>query len=129
MVFVNQAQGKLYARRGSGRPHTAPGGQSIPYQGPCTGKVIAAVRTENIGIIPAGSAAPAESCRIEGRLASQFYLGDVNDCRVDIGGETIRVIAGSLSYDSLKEGQEVFLLLRELIVCRDDGSGGAGIVT
>jgi iron(III) transport system ATP-binding protein len=103
------------------------GGQTIPYKGPYAGKVIVAVRPENIGIVPAGQA--GGECRLEGKLLSQFYLGDVNDCRVDIQGETVRVIADSLSYDNLKEGQEVSLLLREFIVYQDDGSGGAGIVT
>jgi iron(III) transport system ATP-binding protein len=62
-------------------------------------------------------------------LLSQFYLGDVNDCRVDINGEIVRVITDSFSYDDLREGQNVSLSLREFIVYRDDGSGGAGIVT
>jgi iron(III) transport system ATP-binding protein len=129
--FVADFVGKVNFMSGEARDGQIQlrGGQAIPYQGPYAGKVIAAVRPENIGIIPAGSAAPADACRLEGRLASQFYLGDVNDCRVDIGGEIVRVIADSLSYDSLKAGQEVSLLLRELIVYQDDGSGGAGIVT
>ena len=31
-----------------------------------------------------------------------FYMGDVNDCRVDINGVQVRVIADSHSYDKLR---------------------------
>jgi iron(III) transport system ATP-binding protein len=106
------------------------GGQRIPYEGPLSGKVIVAVRPENINIVPKGRAGEtAEGCRLLGKLISQFYLGDVNDCRVDMTGETVRVITDSLSYDSLKEGQDVSLTLREFMVYPHDGSVGAGIVT
>ncbi|MDR1637323.1 MAG: ABC transporter ATP-binding protein [Treponema sp.] len=142
--FVADFVGKVNFLSGEareGRVELSGMGQSIPYQGPCTGKVIVALRPENINILSpkGGSGAPvlAESPggirpgegRLEGRLASQFYLGDVNDCRVDINGEIVRVITDSFSYDDLKEGQKVSLSLREFIVYQDDGSGGAGIVT
>jgi iron(III) transport system ATP-binding protein len=142
--FVADFVGKVNFLPGEareGRIELSGMGQSIPYQGPCTGKVIVALRPENIGILSqkGGSGAPvlAESPggirpgegRLEGRLVSQFYLGDVNDCRVDINGEIVRVITDSFSYDDLKEGQQVSLSLREFIVYQDDGSGGAGIVT
>ena len=52
----------------------AMGGQSIPYDGPRTGKVDVAIRPENIFFSPDGS--------LKGRLESQYYLGDVDDCRV-----------------------------------------------
>jgi iron(III) transport system ATP-binding protein len=135
--FVADFVGKVNFLSGEvkeGRIELCGAGQSIPYRGPLTGKVIAAVRPENIGILPpegGSGAVPAESPggRLEGRLITQFYLGDVNDCRVDINGEIVRVITDSFSYDNLKEGQNVSLLLKEFIVYQDDGSGGAGIVT
>jgi iron(III) transport system ATP-binding protein len=137
--FVADFVGKVNFLPGEakeGRIELSGMGQSIPYQGPCTGKVIVALRPENISILsPKGGAVPGSGgirpgeSRLEGRLISQFYLGDVNDCRVDINGETLRVIADSFSYDDLREGQNVSLALREFIVYQDDGSGGAGIVT
>jgi iron(III) transport system ATP-binding protein len=131
--FVADFVGKVNFISGEakeGRIELSGMGQSIPYQGPCKGKVIVALRPENISILSpdAAGTGPGES-RLEGRLASQFYLGDVNDCRVSINGETIRVITDSFSYDNLREGQDVSLSLREFIVYQDDGSGGAGIVT
>jgi iron(III) transport system ATP-binding protein len=135
--FVADFVGKVNFLPGEvkeGRIELSGMGQSIPCRGPWKGKVIVAVRPENIDIFSPGAAAgtgesrPGES-RLEGRLSSQFYLGDVNDCRVSINGETVRVIAGSFSYDDLREGQDVSLLLREFIVYQDDGSSGAGIVT
>ncbi|MDR3192726.1 MAG: ABC transporter ATP-binding protein [Treponema sp.] len=138
--FVADFVGKVNFLPGEakeGRIELSGMGQSIPYQGPLDGKVIVAVRPENIGIVSpkggtgvpvSGETRPGES-RLEGRLMSQFYLGDVNDCRVDINGKTVRVIADSFSYDDLREGRNVSLSLREFIVYQDDGSGGAGIVT
>jgi iron(III) transport system ATP-binding protein len=102
-------------------------GVGLPYKGPYTGKVIVAARPENILIAKKEPGAAGDA--LEGILESQFYLGDVNDCRVSINGELVRVIAGSLSFDTLREGEAVSLSLREFIVYQDDGSGGAGIVT
>jgi iron(III) transport system ATP-binding protein len=150
--FVADFVGKVNFLPGEakdGRIELSGMGQSIPYRGPWSGKVIVAVRPENISIVlPKGGASSASGetrpeteslqdtppitdreSRLEGRLMNQFYLGDVNDCRVDINGEILRVITDSFSYDNLKEGQNVSLLLREFIVYQDDGSGGAGIVT
>jgi iron(III) transport system ATP-binding protein len=93
-------------------------GQSIPYQGPCTGKVIAAVRPENIVFFPENPASFSSGV-LEGTLLSMFYLGDINDCRVEINGEIIRVIAESNSFDSLKEGQKITLGLKEFLVYED----------
>ena len=101
-------------------------GQSIPCQGPYAGKVVVAVRPENIAIAPEASGGTAV---LKGRLLSMFYLGDINDCRVDIKGTIFRVIAESVSFDTLKEGQEVSLSLKEYIIYQDDDDGAAGIVT
>jgi iron(III) transport system ATP-binding protein len=59
-----------------------------------------------------------------------YYLGDINDCRIDVGGGTIvRVIADSHSYDLLKEGQTVSLQLLEFIVYPDTGDDTTKIIT
>jgi iron(III) transport system ATP-binding protein len=131
--FVADFVGKVNFLRGTaenGSITLAGPGQSIPYGGPCTGKVMAVIRPENITIAahsPEG--AEGEAGSLEGTLTSMFYLGDINDCRVDIGGETIRVIAESRSFDTLKEGQRVTLLLKEFLVYEDRGEDTAAIVT
>jgi iron(III) transport system ATP-binding protein len=89
-------------------------GQAVPYDGPLSGKVVLAVRPENISFSEQG---------IKGKLLSMFYLGDVNDCHVDINGLTIRVIADSHTFDSMKEGQDVSLYLKEFMVYEDNESG------
>ena len=101
-------------------------GQSIPYQGPCTGKVVVAVRPENIVIAPEASGGLAV---LQGSLLSMFYLGDINDCRVDISGTIIRVIAESASFDTLKEGQHIRLGLKEFLVYEDKEDEATKIVT
>ena len=89
--------------------------QSIPYTGDKTGRVELAVRPERITI-------SMEKGDLRGVLESQFYLGDVNDCRVRIGNKSIRVIAPPETYSQMKPGDEVFLTFREEIVFDDDGS-------
>ncbi len=90
-------------------------GQSVPYRGPHTGKVIVAIRPENIVLSPADPAS-FPSGTLEGSLHSMFYLGDINDCRIDINGETLRVVAESSSFDTLKEGQKITVGLKEFLV-------------
>jgi iron(III) transport system ATP-binding protein len=89
-------------------------GQSIPYQGPCTGKVTVAIRPENMILSPEKPAASFAGV-LEGVILSMFYLGDINDCRININGEIIRVLAESGSFDTLKEGQKIFLGIREFL--------------
>jgi iron(III) transport system ATP-binding protein len=102
---------------------------AIPYEGNYRDKVILAVRPENIGLssVPGKGEGKGE---LEGVLQSMFYLGDINDCRVAIKDEILRVIVESRSFDSLREGQRVFLDLKEFLVYEDSGESGAtGIVT
>ena len=100
-------------------------GQSIPYKGSKTGKVVVAIRPENIILssksFSSTSSASSLSGTLEGKLLSMFYLGDINDCRVDINGEIIRVIAESESFDALKEGQSLSLGIKDFLVYDDKG--------
>ena len=91
----------------------AMGGQSIPYDGLRTGKVDVAIRPENIFFSPDGP--------LKGRLESQYYLGDVDDCRVRVGDALVRVIASGYEFDELRDGQEVSLDIRSVMVFEDDG--------
>ena len=88
--------------------------QSLSYNGPLTGDVIVAIRPENIQLTEAEG-------HLRGKLASMFYLGDVNDCRVDIGNTELRVTADSMTYDTLQAGADVGLVLQDFLVYLDDG--------
>ena len=91
----------------------AMGGQSIPYAGEKTGKVDVAIRPENLYF--------AENGALTGVLKAQYYLGDVDDCRVQVGDVLVRVIANGYEYKQLKEGQTVSLGVRDFMVFEDDG--------
>ncbi len=115
--FVADFVGKVNFLRGEvkgGRIELLGLGQSIPYNGPRTGKVVVAIRPENISF-------SLTEGMLQGHLDSMFYLGDINDCRVSIGGEQIRVIADSHSYDYLYGQKSIFLNINEFIVYEDDG--------
>jgi iron(III) transport system ATP-binding protein len=143
--FVSDFVGKVNFLKGTvkdGKINLTGINQSIPYDGPYTGNVILAVRPENISLFGAGTGtssgagasseidASASRGTLEGALSSMFYLGDTNDCRVDINGEAVRVITGSGSFDTLKEGAKVTLELKEFLVYEDrGGESGMEIVT
>jgi len=119
--FVADFVGKVNFFKGeaaNGRIELTNLGQSLPYDGPHTGKVIVAIRPENIILSPADPAS-SPSGVLEGSLFSMFYLGDVNDCRIEINGEILRVIAESSSFDTLKEGQKITVGLKEFLVYED----------
>jgi len=119
--FVADFVGKVNFLKGtceSGKIELAGLGQAIPYDGMCAGNVVVALRPENIVLCP-NDPASCQSGVLEGKLLSMFYLGDVNDCRVEINGEVIRVIADSHTFDTLKEGNTVTLGLKEFLVYED----------
>ena len=88
-------------------------GQSIPYDGPRTGKIDVAIRPENLFF--------AEDGILHGVLETQYYLGDVDDCRVRVGETLVRVITSGYEHQNLKEGQPVRLGVRDFMVFEDDG--------
>ena len=102
------------------------GNQSITLQGTGTmvsgtakksmpvGKVYAAVRPENLLF--------TEDGELSGTLETQYYLGDVDDCRVRIGSTLVRVITDGAAYRRMQKGQSVRLTVRDLMVFPDDGS-------
>jgi iron(III) transport system ATP-binding protein len=116
--FVADFVGKVNFLKGTaagGKIELTGIGQSIPYDGPHTGSVMVAIRPENIAIVQ-GEKASSLPGMLEGELLSMFYLGDINDCRVDINGEIIRMVAESASFDTLKEGQRITMGLKEFLV-------------
>ena len=54
-------------------------------------------------------------------LETQYYLGDVDDCRVRVGDTLVRVITNGYDHQSLQDGQAVSLGLRDFMVFEDDG--------
>ena len=90
------------------------GGQSIPYDGPHTGRVDVAVRPENIYFSADGP--------LQGTLELKYYLGDITDCRVRAGESVVRVIANGYENKSLHEGTQVRLSIRSFMTFPDDGS-------
>ena len=90
--------------------------QKLPYHGPLRGKIIVAIRPENIRFVPEGQGV------LRGTLASHFFLGDVNDCRVDIGGGAVlRMIADPLTFGTVRIGDAVSLDVRDFLTFPDDG--------
>ena len=123
--FVADFVGKVNFLKGvveNGKINLAGIGQSLPYQGPHNGKVVVAIRPENIILSPENPASlPSSSSGVlECAILSMFYLGEVNDCRIEINGEILRVIAESTSFDTLKEGQKIYLGIKEFLVYKDE---------
>ena len=86
--------------------------QKLDYTGPYSGKVVLGIRPENIRFA-------SKESDLQGKLISQFYIGDVNDCRVDIGGMLIRVIAEPSTFETHNEGDIVHLRVEEFTVFPD----------
>lgn len=98
--------------------------QKIPYAGPLTGNVIVALRPESIQFVEAGQG------QLQGKLHSQFFLGDVNDCRVALNDMfMLRVIADPFTHSILKTGETVGLAIHNLMVFEDDGQDSLKILT
>ena len=86
-------------------------GQKIKYDGDKRGKVLVGIRPENVEFVH-----DAVEGQLTGTLKSHFYLGDINDCRVQIGDKTIRVIAPSDSYATVHVGDTVHMRVKSSIV-------------
>lgn len=90
-------------------------GQSVPFAGDRRGRVELAVRPERITLSP-------ENGILRGTLENQYFLGDVNECRVRVGEKQIRVIAPPETFFSMNVGDPLWLTFREQIVFDEEGS-------
>jgi iron(III) transport system ATP-binding protein len=90
--------------------------KEIPYKGELEGDVIVTIRPESIKIVP------KEEAEVTGKLTKYYFLGNENDCFIDINGVSVRVVVPSGEYDQLQPGQEVHLQLRDYIVHKDTGN-------
>lgn len=78
------------------------GGQVMKYSGGKRGKAVIAVRPENIKI-------RTDEGILCGKLSQAYYLGDVNDCRIDVDGTEVRVIREGRTYGEIETGANVWL--------------------
>lgn len=85
-------------------------GQKLPYDGAERGDVIIGIRPEQLTYAEPGKGV------LKGRVKSHFYLGDVNDCRIDLGGQELRIIADPYDSKGIAAGREVELGLRTMLV-------------
>ena len=97
-------------------------GQFMNYSGDKKGSVVVAVRPENITL-------SNDKGILKGILTQSHYLGDVNDCRVDINGNKIRVISQGNTYGQIKINSDVWLNFDEYIVFNDDGKDQTKILS
>ena len=99
-------------------------GQKLPYDGPEQGRVIVGIRPENIVYAEAGKG------QLHGVVKSHFYLGDVDDCRVDLGaGKEVRVISNPNESRGVEAGKEVCLDVRSFLVYPHTGTDFRKILT
>jgi iron(III) transport system ATP-binding protein len=90
----------------------------LPYKGDLKGKVVVAVRPENITMKMTETEGETN---LRGVMDTMYYLGDVNDCRVKAGDVELRVIDKGSTYHELKEGETVYLGFKEFNVYPDTG--------
>ena len=117
--FVADFVGKvdfLHANAQGGRLKLSYIDQSMPYSGGKNGSLVVAIRPENVKIGKASTYDANADC-LKGKLTTCFYLGDVYDCRVDLGhGNLLRVITDAATFEEVKVGDEVALHIREYLL-------------
>ena len=93
-------------------------GQRLPYAGPLTGSVIVGIRPEQVQYAAAGEG------ELTGTVRTHFYLGDVDDCRVELGeGCELRVIADPYMSMGVTAGKQVTLKVRSFHAFPKDEAG------
>ena len=119
--FVADFIGKVDFLRGvaeNGAIRLTDTGQMLSYDGPLSGNVVAAVRPESVRFVEPGRG------QLQGKLISQFFLGDVYDCRVALSDAVaLRAIADPYTYGSRQTGETVGIEIHNLNVFADDGHG------
>ena len=99
-------------------------GQFIKYSGDKnkfkSGKIILAVRPENIKI-------NNNSGMLHGKLINSYYLGDINDCRINIGNgnnndnnNILRVFLPGNTYGKINADSEIYLNFDDYIIFDGD---------
>ena len=106
---------------------TLAGGQVLEYAGDRRGPVVAAVRPENMRMHAEPPAGAGQTLR--GVLVRAHYLGDTNDCRVDVDGVVLRVIAAGHTYGRIPPNSSLWLTFDEFLVFEDDGQDQTKILS
>ena len=96
--------------------------QKIPYSGTLTGNVVLTLRPENIKIVP-------EKADLTGTIKTMYYLGNENDCRIDLGGVSLRVISDPHTFDNMTQGQSLNLKIQDELIFADNGTDQSKILT
>jgi iron(III) transport system ATP-binding protein len=119
--FVADFVGKanfLSGQAGEGKVALSGINGNLPYEGKLKGNVIVTIRPENIEMVDKKDGA------IAGKLSKFYFLGNENDCFVNINGINIRTIAPPQLYGTLRVGQDVYLKFTDYLVHEDDGEEG-----
>lgn len=90
-------------------------GQRMNYTGDKRGPVVVAVRPENMTM-------RRDKGILHGTMLQAYYLGDVNDCRVDAAGTILRVISAGHTYGQVQAGEKILLDFDEYLVFDDDNN-------
>ncbi len=94
----------------------------MDYSGDKRGPVVVAVRPENMTMRD-------DRGTLRGTLTHAYYLGDTNDCRVDVDGTSVRVIGAGNTFGQFATGASVWLDFSEYLVFEDDGEDQTAIRT
>jgi len=95
---------------------------TLRYDGDVTGAVDVAVRPENIRI-------GGEEAHLRGKLVSEYFTGDTNDCRVKAGNTELRVIAGADTYRKFSPDDTIGLHITDFMVFPASDSDFGKILT
>jgi len=81
----------------------------LDYSGDVTGEVDVAVRPENIHIVNGDA-------HLHGKLVSEFFTGDTNDCRIAVGSSELRVIADAATYRRFSPEDTIGIEITDMLV-------------
>ena len=95
---------------------------ALDYDGDITGRVLVAIRPENIHIVP------EDGARFIGKIVSEFYMGDSNDCRISLGGVNLRAITDASTYGKWRE-QDIGIEISRFMVFPENGEDFRKILT
>ena len=82
---------------------------TLDYSGEITGAVDVAVRPENIRI-------SEENAHFRGKLLSEYFTGDTNDCRITAGGNELRMITDAATYKHFSVSETIGLYITDFMV-------------
>ena len=94
----------------------------LDYSGEFTGTVDVAIRPENIRLV-------SGNAHLNGRIVSEYFNGDVNDCRVLTGDKELRVIAEASTYGKFGKDSTVGLEIADFLVFPESDNDYRKIMT